>query len=73
MRAHLKPIRLKEVTSLAAMLVLLLSLSSRGLATDALYEFSGDLLDVSLNTSARGFVADNYSPSLTLSAPFFSK
>ena len=71
MRAHLKPIRLKEVTSLAAMLVLLLSLSSRGLATDALYEFSGDLLDVSLNTSARGFVADNYSPSLTLSAPKF--
>ena len=71
MRAHLKPIRLKEATSLAAMLVLLLSLSSRGLATDALYEFSGDLLDVSLNTSARGFVADNYSPSLTLSAPKF--
>jgi hypothetical protein len=53
------------------MFVLLLLLSSRGLATECLYEFSGDFSDVSLNSSVRGFVAVNYSPSPALSAPKF--
>jgi hypothetical protein len=70
-RALLRPISLKEAASLAVMFVLLLLLSSRGLATECLYEFSGDFSDVSLNSSVRGFVAVNYSPSLALSAPKF--
>ena len=70
-RALLRPISLKEAASLAVMFLLLLLLSSRGLATESLYEFSGDLSDVSLALSAQGFVADNSSPSLALSEPKF--
>jgi hypothetical protein len=70
-RALLRPISLKEAASLAVMFLLLLLLSSKGLASGSLYEFSGDLSDVSLNSSVRSFVADNDSPSLALSAPKF--